>query len=134
MARERLHRITFIAAAVYNIVWGVFTALNPQWLFRFAEMPEMRHPAIFACLGMVVGLYGLLYAEVARCPERGFVIAAVGLAGKVMGPMGWLLLLLRGEWPAKTIVLILSNDLIWWIPFGLYLIDSWTWYGKDLRE
>ena len=66
----------------------MYAAFDPQWLFRFAGMPLPTQPAIFACLGMVVGLYGLLYLEVARVPERGWLIAAVGLAGKVLGPIG----------------------------------------------
>jgi hypothetical protein len=44
--------------------------LDPQWLFRFARMPLQNHPEIFACLGMAIGLYGILYLEVARHPER----------------------------------------------------------------
>ncbi len=45
---------------------------------------------------MVVGLYGLLYLEVARVPERGWLLAAVGLLGKVLGPIG--LVSLDLEW------------------------------------
>ena len=78
----------FVAAGLYNIAWGLYSALDPQWLFRFAEMPPGNYPQIFACLGMVVGLYGVLYLEVARVPERGALIAAVGLTGKTLGPLG----------------------------------------------
>ena len=78
----------FPAAGVYNIAWGIFSACDPQWLFRFAGMPLANHPGVFACLGMVIGLYGILYLEVARVPERGWLIAAVGLAGKILGPIG----------------------------------------------
>ena len=70
---RRLHRAVFIAAGLYNIAWGIFAVLDPQWLFRFAGMPPLNHPQIFACLGMVVGLYGVVYIEVARRPERGWV-------------------------------------------------------------
>jgi hypothetical protein len=87
-------------------------------------MHPLNHPAIFACLGMVVGLYGILYLEVARRPEQGALIASVGLLGKVLGPIGMGVLVLTGEWPHRAAVLILGNDLIWWIPFGLYLWDS----------
>ena len=62
-------------------------------------MPLANHPAVFACLGMVVGLYGILYFEVARAPERGWLIAAVGLTGKVLGPIGMLWLIWTGAWP-----------------------------------
>ena len=123
MKRRRFHQAVFALAGIYNLAWGAYSALDPQWLFRFAEMPPMNYPEIFACLGMVIGLYGLLYLHVARCPERGFEIAAVGLSGKLLGPIGWFVLFSRGTWPGSTIVLCLTNDLIWWIPFMLYLRD-----------
>ena len=78
MKRRRFHQIVFALAGAYNLGWGACSALDPQWLFRYAGMPPLNHPAIFACLGMVVGVYGLLYWQVARAPERGFEIAAVG--------------------------------------------------------
>src|SRR6185503_5125394 len=123
--RRRFHRGVFAAAAAYNIAWGIYAVYDPQWLFRFAGMPPLNHPAIFACLGMVVGLYGIVYFEVARVPESGWLLAAVGLAGKVLGPIGLAQLIWSGAWPKATIVLCLTNDLIWWIPFALYLYDAW---------
>ena len=123
--RRRLHRAVFALAALYNVAWGLYAALDPQWLFRFARMEPLNQPAIFAALGMVVGVYGILYAEVARAPERGFLLAAVGLLGKVLGPAGLAVLLLRGQWPPRAAVLCLTNDLVWWLPFGLYLVDAW---------
>ena len=64
--------------------------MDPQWFFRFAGMAPSNYPAVFACLAMVVGLYGVLYLDVARAPERGWLIAAVGLTGKILGPLGML--------------------------------------------
>ena len=40
MKRRRLHQLTFALAGIYNIGWGLFSALRPQWLFRFAGMPD----------------------------------------------------------------------------------------------
>src|SRR5579863_599800 len=75
--RRHFHRVVFGVAGIYNILWGLYSAIDPQWLFRFARMPHENHPQVFACVGMLVGLYGALYLEVARVPERGWVIAAV---------------------------------------------------------
>lgn len=122
--RRRFHRAVFTLAGFYNIGWGLYTMADPQWLFRFAGMPLANYPEIFACLGMVVGLYGVLYWQVAREPEHGFLIAAVGLAGKILGPIGLAGLLISGQWPPESAILCLTNDLIWWIPFALYLWDS----------
>jgi hypothetical protein len=125
LRRRRLHQITFAAAGVYNIGWGLYAAVDPEWLFRFARMAPLNYPEIFSCLGMVVGLYGIVYLEIARRPENGWLYAAVGLAGKILGPIGLAVLILRHAWPPATIVLSLTNDCIWWIPFALYLHDAW---------
>jgi len=129
--RRRLHRAVFALAGAYNLAWGAWAAADPQWLFRFSGLPALNHPAIFACLGMVVGVYGFLYLEVARAPERGFPVAAVGLLGKVLGPVGLARLIATGQWPASTLVLCLTNDFVWWIPFALYLRDAWPIYRGE---
>lgn len=131
--RRRFHRAVFLAAGFYNICWGLYAAIDSQWLFRFAKMPPINHPAIFASMGMIVGVYGILYFEVARRPENGFLLAAVGMLGKVLGPIGLAVLIFQGTWPPATAVMCLTNDLIWWIPFTLYLRDSWKPFRETLR-
>src|SRR5438105_3970386 len=131
IARRRYHRGVFLVAGLYNLGWGLFSVIHPQWLFRFAGMPLQNYPEIFACLGMVVGLYGILYLQVARVPESGWVIAAVGLLGKLLGPVGLFQLIWTGQWPVATIILCVTNDLIWWIPFGLYLYDACPSLRRD---
>ena len=134
IARRKFHRVVFCAAGIYNIAWGLYAVWDPQWLFRFAGLTPLNHPQIFACLGMVVGLYGILYLEVARVPERGWLLAAVGLVGKLLGPIGLAGLVYSGTWPRSTIVLCLTNDLIWWLPFALYLYDAGPAFVKDFRS
>ncbi len=129
--RRRFHRVVFLAAGLYNLGWGVYAALDPQWLFRFAGMTPLSHPEVFACLGMVIGLYGILYLEVARVPERGWLLAAVGFVGKVLGPIGMANLLWTGAWPPRAAILCVTNDLIWWIPFAIYLFDAWPRHALE---
>jgi hypothetical protein len=131
IARSGLHRGVFVVAGFYNMAWGAWSALDPQWLFRFTDMPLANHPAVFACLGMVVGIYGILYLDVARRLDRGWLIAAVGLLGKILGPVGMVWLILTGVWPPSAFALCVTNDLIWWVPFGLYLHDSWPIYRQS---
>jgi hypothetical protein len=132
IARRRFHQSVFIAAGVYNILWGLFSVFRPQWLFQFSGMPLQNYPQIFACLGMVVGLYGIIYLEIARAPERGWLLAAVGFIGKVLGPIGLVQLILSGSWPPSTAILSITNDLIWWIPFAIYLYDAWPFFKSEL--
>lgn len=134
LPRRNFHRAVFLLAGIYNLVWGLYSALDPQWLFRFAKMPLQNHPEIFACMAMIVGLYGIVYLEVFRVPERGWLLAAVGLVGKVLGPIGLANLIWTGQWPPATLVLCLTNDFIWWIPFSLYLYDAWPFFIRELRS
>jgi hypothetical protein len=134
ISRRRFHRLVFTLAGSYNLGWGVLAAVSPNWFFNFVGLEPLNHPEIFACLGMVVGIYGLLYLEVARRPEHGWLLAAVGLLGKVLGPAGALVLILRGTWPPSGLVLCLTNDFVWWVPFGLYLWDAWPSFRETLHD
>jgi hypothetical protein len=73
-----------------------------------------------------------VYLEVARAPERGWPLAAVALLGKLLGPAGLLYRIISGTWPIATVVLVLTNDVIWWAPFLLYLCDSWPAFRREL--
>jgi hypothetical protein len=132
LPRKKFHRCVFLCAGLYNLLWGIYSAIEPQWLFQYSGMPLQNHPEIFACLGMVVGIYGILYLEVARIPENGWLIAAVGLLGKILGPFGLAYLIYTKTWPVKSVILCITNDFLWWIPFSLYLYDSWPLWRKDL--
>lgn len=134
MKRRRWHQGMFVVAGIYNIIWGLYSTLDPQWLFRFAKLPLQNHPAIFSAMAMVVGLYGLVYFEIARVPERGFVLALVGLIGKGLGPIGMAMQILSGNWPWSMGIMCLTNDLIWWIPFALYLWDAWPQFRSSWKE
>ena len=131
--RRRLHRATFAAAGLYNLAWAAYSVWDPQWFMRMAGLPLANHPQIFACLAMVVGVYGFLYLEVARVPEHGFALAGVGLLGKVAGPLGMAYLIVTDVWPPAALWLCVTNDLVWWVPFGLYAWDAWPYYRDDLR-
>ena len=45
----------------------------------------------------------------------------VGLLSKVLGPIGMSWAVLQHEVPARVLVLIPINDVLWWIPFAMIL-------------
>ena len=55
------------------------------------------------------------------------------MAGKVLGPAGLAWLILTGTWPVASVVLVATNDLIWWIPFVLYLRDPFPGFCDTFR-
>jgi hypothetical protein len=117
----RLFRIVFVLAGCYNLAFGLWASIWPLHFFTFFQIELPRYPAIWACLGMVVGIYGLLYWYVAWKPEDGRPIVAVGLLGKLLGPVG-MAFSIGDDWPRRLAMLNVYNDLIWWMPFSLFLI------------
>ena len=120
----RVYRIAFTAAAAYNIAFGLWAAVFPNAFFRVFALASPRYPAIWACLGMVIGLYGVGYAYGAWRLDRAFPFIAIGLAGKILGPIGWVTALLSHELPFRTFPLIVFDDLLWWLPFGMFLLEG----------
>ena len=125
MRHARVYSTIFWIAAVYNLLFGLWAGLFPGAFFELFDMDPPRWPMIWQCLGMVIGIYALGYAYAAWKPERGAVLIALGLLGKVLGPIGWVWSVATDQFPARTFPLILFNDLIWWVPFGLYLREHW---------
>jgi hypothetical protein len=119
-----IYRLIFTAAAAYNIAFGLWASLFPRAFFDLFQLPAPRYPAIWACLGMVVGLYGIGYAHAAWRVNAAFPFIAIGLAGKVLGPIGWTIAVRSGELPFRTFPLIVFDDLIWWVPFSLFLLEA----------
>lgn len=112
-----------VAAGLYNIAWGTFTVVAPHALFRWTGMEQPRYPQIWQCVGMIVGVYGVGYWIAARDVYRHWPIVFVGFLGKLFGPIGFLGAALSGSLPWAWGLTIITNDLIWWIPFAsmLYL-------------
>ncbi len=113
------------AAAGYNLIWGGWVVLFPSMGFELAGLTPPRYPQIWQCVGMIVGVYGVGYAIAALDPMRHWPIVFVGLLGKVLGPLGFLDAAVRGTLPWAVGWTILTNDLIWWVPFGLILGRAW---------
>lgn len=130
--RQRNYRIVFLLAALYNFAFAFWTAAWPLSFFHVFGLAPVNHPAIWQCLGMVIGVYGAGYAWAAYRPESGKPIIALGLAGKILGPIGWVAIVASGEWPVRTITLIIFNDLVWWLPFSLFLLEG-TRLGDRIR-
>lgn len=115
-------RKILIGAGIYNLVWGSLSVVAPEvclaWLGLPSEPPVAQ---LWQCIGMIVGLYGVGYLIAARDVYRHWPITFVGLLGKVFGPVGFIISFRAGTLPASVGWTIVTNDLIWWIPFSAIL-------------
>lgn len=113
-----------IAAGIYNLAWGAITIALPNLIFDLAGVARINYPEIWQCVGMIVGVYGIGYLIAGWDSRTHWPIVLVGLLGKIFGPIGFSVALAKGTFPPLFGLTILTNDLLWWIPFGLILWDA----------
>lgn len=128
-------RLVLQLAAVYNLAWGAVAIVAPLWIFRLAGVePLPNYPEIWQCVGMVVGVYGIGYGLAARNPFVHWPIVLVGLLGKVFGPIGFAIALSNGRFPPAFGWTIVTNDLIWWIPFTIILWQAARYHQAKVEQ
>jgi len=117
-----------ITAGIYNIFWGLIIIIFPDLYFKFAGMQLTNYPAIWQCVGMIVGVYGIGYIISAFDPYKHWPIVLVGLLGKILGPIGYINGYISGTFTLKAGLTNITNDLIWWIPFTVILTKAYKFY------
>jgi small multidrug resistance pump len=126
LAAQRLgrYRPWFYAAALYNLLWGAGMSLFPAGYFQIVGMPAPNYPALWQVVGMFVLVYAPGYWWVARQPVRHRHLVVIGLLGKLLGPLGFVGSFALGSLPLAFGWTLLTNDLIWWPAFGLFLREA----------
>jgi hypothetical protein len=114
-------KMTLKLAAGYNLLWGAWVVLFPQQFFSLVGMEPINYPMVWQGMGMVIGVYGLGYWWASYNPMKHWPIVAVGFLGKILGPIGFIVNYVQGVVSLSFGVTLLTNDLIWWIPFFLIL-------------
>lgn len=116
-------------AGVYNLVWGLLAVVAPQAILGWLGVDASAvTAALWQCIGMIVGVYGVGYLIAAADPYRHWPITLVGLLGKLFGPIGFAMAAFQGTLPVSMGWTILTNDLIWWLPFSMILWGALRYY------
>jgi hypothetical protein len=55
--RAKLYRLVFGLAAIYNLAFRLWACLWPRSFFDSVEIASPNYPALWSCLGMVIGLF-----------------------------------------------------------------------------
>ena len=117
---HRSFRVWFYAAAAYNLLWGSVVCVFPHWCIELLGIGGFVYAPFLQVLGMVVGVFAYGYWLLARDPERYCGLVWIGLAGKVLGPLGFLYYALTGGLPWSFGATIVLNDLVWWPAFIVF--------------
>lgn len=114
------------AAALYNLAWGAWVVLFPKHFWSLVGMPSPEYLFLWQCIGMIVGVYGIGYWCASGDVARHWPIVLVGFLGKVFGPIGFVQAhFIDGAVPLRFGWTLITNDLIWWVPFGAMLVFAY---------
>lgn len=113
-------------AGIYNLIWGAWVVLFPLSFFNLVGMQPPIHITIWQGMGMVIGLYGLGYYLASYDYIRHWPIVAIGLLGKIFGPIGYFFNLYIDNIDPVFGYALITNDFIWWIPFGMMVYQSYV--------
>ncbi len=114
-------KLTLQLAGIYNVLWGAWVVLFPTHFFELVGMPIPTQIMIWQGMGMVIGVYGIGYWLASYNPVKHWPIVIVGLLGKLFGPLGFVFNYLKGDVPFEFFYTLITNDFIWWIPFGIII-------------
>ena len=121
----------FYAAAIYNVLWGVWVILFPRAFFAMVGVelptPPQLTLQLWQCIGMFVLVFAIGYYCAGKDPMRFAPFILIGTLGKIFGPMGFAFGYLRGEISPRFGWTLLTNDLMWWPVFFSF---CWSVYVK----
>jgi hypothetical protein len=118
----RAYRWWFYAAALYNLLWGLSVLAFPRALLDIAGVDDAGAIPLAQVIGMMVGVYAYGYYLLARAPQRYAALIWVGLAGKTLGPVGFVYSAATGALPWSFGWVCVFNDLIWWPAFWAFAL------------
>lgn len=93
----------------------------PTFFFNLINAPQPNYLPLWQVIGMFVLVYAPAYYWAGRDPARHRHFILIGLLGKLFGPIGFIWSFTSGQLPLAFGLTLLTNDLLWWPAFGLYL-------------
>ena len=129
---EWLRKI-IVAAGVYNIIWGLLVTILPDLFFKNLGTEIRIEPFFWRFFGLMVATYGLGYLIAAKNVVRYWPIVLIGFLVKLFGTATFIFGDFYEKLPVSFSIIILFNDVIWLIPFGMILYYIYRDFVMEFR-
>ena len=110
-----------IAAGVYNILWGAIAFFMPSYYLEHLNLSFPNAHWTIKAIGVMEILFGIAYIIANRKPFKHWLIIFIGFSVKIMASMFYFYYVYVGVLPKHLTSMILANDVVWLIPFGIIL-------------
>lgn len=122
-----------IAAGFYNIVWGSIAFVRPDYFLEKLHMHFANDHWISKAIGLLEIIFGIAYIIASRKPFKHWLIIFIGFVVKLVVSVGYLYYMYAELIPRQLIAMVLANDMVWLLPFGLILYQTFEHY-QSTRE
>lgn len=113
------------AAAIYSLSSGLYSAAFPELAMSVLNVePQAGYAELWRYLGITLCIYGVGYWCASLAPVRHSLFVMIGLLGKILGPIGFLLAARNGNLPMLPGIVFLVTGLLWSIPFTAVLLHA----------
>jgi hypothetical protein len=122
--RARNYRFFFKFAARVDFVFGIWALFFPASILDLFQVGQSGYETWLRVLGFVDVLLAIGFWYSARRLHKAFPYIAIGLAVKVIAPIGWALAVTGDQLTGRTLTLVIFDGVVWWIPFALFLLEG----------
>ncbi len=122
-----------LAAGLYNIVWGSIAFLYPNYFLEQLHMHFAHDFWISKAIGLLEIIFGVAYVIASRKPFKHWLIIFIGFMVKFTVSAGYVYYMYAELMPQHLINMVLANDMVWLLPFGLILYQTFEHY-QSTRE
>lgn len=122
-----------IAAGIYNIVWGGIAFIRPDYFLEQLHMHFANDFWISKAIGLLEIIFGIAYIIASRKPFKHWLIIFIGFIVKLVVSVGYMYYMYAELIPQQLIAMVMANDMVWLLPFGLILYQTFEHY-QSTRE
>lgn len=113
------------AAAAYHLALGLGMVLVPHAAFQLAGLPVPGHASMARYCGALMAVFGAGCWFASMAPYAHWIMAALGLAGKLVDVVAMGAEVASGHLPATSAWILVPHDLVWLYPFGAVAVGAY---------
>ena len=112
-------------AAVYHILWGISVIFFPCFWFDLGSLKHPNYMQLWQVIGLYEMAFGIGFLLVANNPLRHWRVILMSFLTKSCVIAGFVFFYIKGQEPRIVFNMVLSNHIIWVIPFFIILYNAY---------
>ncbi|HQV78669.1 MAG TPA: SelL-related redox protein [Chitinophagales bacterium] len=112
-------------AGIYHILWGISVLFFPCFWFDLCSLSHPNYIHLWQLIGGYEIIFGIGFLMIAPNPLRHWRLLLLSFIAKLAIVVGFTYFYHLGEEPFIVFNMILTNHLLWLIPFGIILYNAY---------